>query len=276
MINLFSISVLIRTFNSARTLGSVLAGMPLQPGDQYLVVDSGSADDTLKIARQHGAKIINAEGPFNYSKSLNLGFRAAINPWVLVISSHSIPVVADFMEIYRRNLVQFPEDVVVGYAPATITGKSTFEEENEQTRYYTRDDYERVSGVCGNSNTIYRRRIWEELPFDENIRTAEDKIWLMEIIKRGCRFAYIPQARTINRNQASLRYMFRKGYSDALTLRKPGHKPMKLYQLGGALKNLAKKRVRGETDTSNWLRYSAHTFGQFFASYRREDNTPWK
>ncbi len=270
------ISIVIRTFNSARTLGSVLAGISLAPGDEYLVVDSGSSDATLDIARRHGAKIIKAEGPFNYSKSLNLGFRAATNPWVLVISSHSVPVVADFMEIYRRNLAQFPEDVVVGYAPATITGKSVFEEENEQTRYFNRDDYERVSRICGNGNTIYRRTIWEELPFDETIRTAEDKIWLLEIINRGHRFAYIPQARTLNRNQASLRYMFRKGYSDARTLRKPDHKPMKLYQLGGALKNIAKKRIRGEADTGNWLRYSAHTFGHFFGSYRSEDNTPWK
>ena len=276
MTNPFSISVLIRTFNSGKTLDSVLAGMTLQPGDEYIVVDSGSTDDTLKTARQHGAKIINASGPFNYSKSLNLGFRVANNPWVLVISSHSVPAVGDFMEIYRQNIAQFPADVVVGYAPATITGRSTFEPENEQTRYYAQADYERVSQVCGNGNTIYRRSIWEELPFDENIRTSEDKIWIMEIVRRGHRFAYVPQARTLNRNQASLRYMFRKGYSDALTLRRPGHKPMNLYQLGGALKNLTKKKLRGETDTGNWLRYGAHTFGQFFASYRREDNTPWK
>jgi rhamnosyltransferase len=270
------ISIVIRTFNSVKTLGSVLAGMALQPADEYIVVDSGSTDDTLEIARQHGAKIIIADGPFNYSKSLNLGFRSAVNPWVLVISSHSVPAVKDFMDIYRRNVAQFPADVVVGYAPATITGKSIFEVENEQTRYFSQADYARVSCVCGNGNTIYRRSIWEELPFDETIRTSEDKIWIMEIVRRDYRFAYVPQARTLNRNQASLRYMFRKGYSDALTLRRPGHKPMNLYELGGALKNLTTKKLRGETDTGNWLRYGAHTFGQFFASYRREDNTPWK
>jgi glycosyltransferase involved in cell wall biosynthesis len=270
------ISIVIRAYNSAKTLDSVLAGMSLLQEDEYIVVDSGSTDDTLKIAQRYGAKIIMATGSFNYSKSLNLGFQAAVNPWVLVISSHSIPAVPDFMDIYRRNIVQFPADVVVGYAPATITGRSTFEPENDQIRYYGRDDYIRVSEICGNGNTIYRRSLWEELPFDETIRTSEDKIWIMETIKRGHRFAYIPQARTLNRNQASLRYMFRKGYSDALTLRKPDHRPMNLYELGGALKNLAQKKWRGETDTGNWLRYSAHTFGQFFASYRDEDNTPWK
>ncbi|MEI9863117.1 MAG: hypothetical protein WDN00_00870 [Limisphaerales bacterium] len=108
---------------------------------------------------------------------------------------------------------------------------------------------------CGNANTIYRRSAWKSLPFDENIRTAEDKLWLREMFAAGGRIAIIPAARTLNCNQASLVYMFRKGYSDACARSQkdgesPGtpYRPMRLYDLAGALKNLLKQKLRGE----NW------------------------
>jgi hypothetical protein len=49
---------------------------------------------------------------------------------------------------------------------------------------------------------------------------------------------------------------------------------MKLWQLAGALKNLALPKARGEIGWGNWARYTAHILGQFIASYRSEDNTP--
>jgi len=269
-----SISIVIRTFNSAKTLGQVFDGMRLEKGDEFVVVDSGSTDATLEIAEKHGAKIVNAPKPFHYSKSLNLGFRAAINPWVLVMSSHCIPVVADFLGIHRREIATFAPDVVVGFAPSTLSGASDPALDREKTTFYSKDDYEKVCGVCGNANTIYRRSAWDELPFDETVRTAEDKLWIMEMSRRGYRFAYIPTARGVNRNQASLLYMFNKGYRDARSLRKYPFKPMSLWHLGGAWKNLAKQRIRGEIDSGNWIRCSAHALGQFLGAHRSEDNTP--
>jgi len=265
------ISVLIRTFNSEKTLDHVLAGIALAEGDEFLIVDSGSTDSTLKIAQKHGAKILIAPKPFNYSKSLNVGFKASTNPWVLVISSHCIPVVPDFLEIFRREAAAFAADVVVGYGPSSLSGKSDPGLNAENTTFFTQADYKRVSRVCGNSNTIYRHSAWEEWAFEENKKTAEDRLWIMEMARRGHHFAYIPTARGINKNQAPLTYMFWKGYRDARAI--PAHKPMSLYCFGGALKNMAKQKTSGEIGWSNWLRYTAHIFGQFFGSYQSEDNT---
>lgn len=268
------ISVVIRTFNSGKTLDQVLSGMAQEEGDEFIVVDSGSTDATLRIAEKHGAKIVIAQGPFHYSKSLNLGFQAAKNPWVLVISSHCIPVVPGFLGVFRREIAQFPQDVVAGYAPSTLSGKSDPGLDAEKISWLSKSDYKQASQVCGNGNTIYRRSAWEELPFDEEIRTAEDKLWIQEMLERGYRFAYIPTARGINRSQAPLRYMYIKGYRDArAAVRPPAYKPMSLYQFAGALKNLAKKKALGEIDLGNWARYTAHTFGQFFGSRGDQDNT---
>jgi glycosyltransferase involved in cell wall biosynthesis len=69
-----AISVVIRTRDSARTLERVILGLGRAEGDEVIVVDSGSRDATLDIARKLGAIIVPAPGPFNYSKSLNLWF----------------------------------------------------------------------------------------------------------------------------------------------------------------------------------------------------------
>ncbi|XHR28016.1 MAG: glycosyltransferase family 2 protein [Chthoniobacteraceae bacterium] len=265
------ISILIRTFNSEKTLGQVLCGIHLQEGDEFLVVDSGSTDSTLKIAGEYGAKILHAPKPFNYSKSLNIGFNAAVNPWVLVLSSHCVPIVPSFLEILRSEAAGLPQEVLVGYCPSTISGKSDPQLDPENTSIFAPGDYTRVRQVCGNGNTIYRKTAWEKLPFDETKKTAEDKLWIQEMVQRGYRFAYIPRARGINKNQASLKYMFWKGYRDERAL--PQHKPMSIYCLGGALKKIAMQKVSGEIDWGNWLRYSAHIMGEFFGSYRSSDNT---
>lgn len=266
-----AVSVLIRTFNSEKTLGRALSGIKLAEGDEYIVVDSGSTDSTLAIAAARGAQIIHAKGPFNYSKSLNLGFRAARNPWVFVVSSHSVSVVPNLIEIFRSAALAFPPDIAVGYGPNTLNGRGPFQD--EQVRYYDRESYKAIYALCGNGNTLYRRSAWEAIPFDENIRTAEDKIWLSSIIDHGYRSAFVSGARTINISHYSLRYMFMKGYSDR---RAEGSGPISLWGLCLSQGSHAKKFLHGGMPIGNWIRYSAHIVGQFFGSRQSQDNAPGK
>ncbi len=269
-----NISVLIRTYNSVKTLDRLLDGIVLLEGDECIIVDSGSSDGTLRIAEAYGARIIKAPPPFHYSKSLNLGFAAAKNSWVLVISSHCIPQVPDLLEIYRQEIVKFYKKVIVGYGPSTLSGKSDPEFDPKQTCIFTANDYERVSLICGNANTIYRKQAWEELPFNELIRTAEDKIWIMEMVAKGYHFAYIPQARGMNVNKGSLLYMFKKGYRDKRSLRGKDFIPMGFYHLAGGFKNLTLSLLKREIDYGNYIRCCSQLLGQFFGSYQKEDNSP--
>lgn len=283
---------MIRTRDSARTLKKVLDGLSASAGDEIIVVDSGSKDLTLDIARHCGASVVIATGPFNYSKSLNLGFSAAKNPWVLVLSSHAIPIVPQFIEAHRQAIKLFPQDVVVGYAPGDMNPTIQLADSSEIAKYFSRQDWGEINQICGNANTIYRRSAWQELPFDEQVRTSEDKIWMIEMAKRNYRFAVIPSAKALNQNQGSLRYMFNKGYSDrkaldtwinkwkelgnsvGQTIQPTALKPMTLWMLGGALKQHLLKKLKGEINLGNWIRYTAHILGTFFGSYTKKDNTP--
>ncbi len=268
-----AISVLIRTFNSAKTLGRTIEALDRMPGDEIIVVDSGSTDNTLQLAEQYGCVILRAPGPFNYSKSLNIGFRVARNEWVNVISSHHIPVVPDFLATFRRAAATFPPEVVVAYGPSTLTGEALETLDPEAIGIFFREDYDHTGYVCSNRNALYRRSVWEKFPFDETIITAEDLAWLIQAIDAGYGYAYVPRARGVNCNKGSLKHMFLKGFYESRCFRKPDHRPMRLWHLGGALKNLTKQRLQGKIDNGNWLRYSFHAFGQFFGT-RMPETTP--
>ena len=267
--NVSSISILIRAFNSEKTLGRLLSALKRQKGDEVLVIDSGSTDRTLDVAADHGARIFHAPPPFNYSKSLNIGFREAINSWVLVISSHSRPQVPDLLDIFRAAIVDLPEDVAVAYGPNTLTGMVPYK--GAKIKYYTRENYRTADIPCGNGNALYRKAAWEDVPFDENIRTAEDIQWMNEIFNRKQKIAFVFEARTINQSRYSLKYMFLKGYSD---MRAAPHAPMKWWMLFLALGSHTKRCLAGKAPFGNWIRYGAHILGQFFGSHQPRDNVP--
>jgi len=54
--------------------------------DEIIVVDSGSTDDSLEIARQKGARIVRTH-PSDFSSLRNLGAQKAIGKWLLYIDA---------------------------------------------------------------------------------------------------------------------------------------------------------------------------------------------
>jgi glycosyltransferase involved in cell wall biosynthesis len=76
------ISALIHTCDNEGSLGRALDS--LRPCDEVIVVDHGSRDETVKVAKEHGAKVINAvPGVSNGAYAQNTR-----NQWVLCLLPH--------------------------------------------------------------------------------------------------------------------------------------------------------------------------------------------
>lgn len=54
--------------------------------DEIIVVDAGSKDKTMEIAKSYGAKIINSEAN-DYANSRNLGLKNATSDWILYVDT---------------------------------------------------------------------------------------------------------------------------------------------------------------------------------------------
>ena len=74
------ISALIHTSNDALHLGRALDS--LRPCDEVVVVDHGSTDDTVKVAREHGARIVQGVNGVDHGAYA----QDASNDWLLCLS----------------------------------------------------------------------------------------------------------------------------------------------------------------------------------------------
>ena len=76
------VSIVLRTYNEQKHLNELLDGIRQQRGEgleiETVIVDSGSTDDTLKIAAKYPVKVVPIKKEeFSFGRSLNLGCAAA-------------------------------------------------------------------------------------------------------------------------------------------------------------------------------------------------------
>ena len=94
-------SIVIRAFNEEKHLGRLLEGISQQTIQdvQVILVDSGSTDNTVKIAIEKNVQVISIDpGDFTFGRSLNMGIEAAESDLVLIASAHVYPVYPDWIE----------------------------------------------------------------------------------------------------------------------------------------------------------------------------------
>lgn len=265
------ISVLIRTYDSARTLDDVLRRLPLEENDELIVVDSGSTDPTISLAQSYHARIVLLDRPFNYSAALNRGFEAATNDWVLVISSHSIPQSQNLIETVRNFTRSAPADFVVGYGICHVSALAA-SDRHELGNKPAENEFRglQVSDIGGNGLAVYRKSAWLQHKFNEQVATAEDLEWFLWAQAKGYKAARVAGANAIYRNQGSLAHMFRKGWNEVkqarILLRKQSDTiPHSFYGWVVGNLNFLKLTVERQLPLGSMLRQQSHLLGAFLA-----------
>jgi glycosyltransferase involved in cell wall biosynthesis len=81
---LLSASLIVR--DESRVLGDCLASIR-DVVDEIVVVDTGSVDDSVEIARRHGARVIRHEWRDDFADARNVGLDAARGEWILYIDA---------------------------------------------------------------------------------------------------------------------------------------------------------------------------------------------
>jgi len=112
----YTISAVIRTYNEAKYVGQVIETIRSQEkfGDvvEIVVVDSGSTDTTVDIAKSHRVRLIEIpQEEFNYSKSLNQGIENSTGDLIVILSAHSVPLTNRWLQ---TMVAHFEERTVAG------------------------------------------------------------------------------------------------------------------------------------------------------------------
>jgi len=258
------ISILIRTSNSEKPLRVLLSRLQLASQDEIILVDTGSKDGTVALAKQAGARVIRNEEPFNYSRTLNLGFEAAKNKQVLVLSVHCTPVNSDFLERYRKALLQLPEAWAVVYGMQVLS-----------RRQY--DRYDKTVEVCGgteiltrlsgggNPNALYSKRAWEMHRFDESLKTGEDAEWRNWVAGTDLVSAKAAEACVFYRHPRGPIYRFKKA-CDEVWISGDDSEPLSVLHLAICLASATRHLLWEEFLPRAWIGQVSHFLGTFVAS----------
>lgn len=63
--------------------------------DEIIVVDTGSSDRTVEIAREHGARVLHHEWTGDFAAARNVSFEAATGDWVMYLDADEVLVEED-------------------------------------------------------------------------------------------------------------------------------------------------------------------------------------
>lgn len=174
-------TVIVRAKNEERFVARALESLRAQTVvPEIIVIDSGSTDRTVAIARELCDRLIEIPAErFTYGFALNLGAREARAPVHFALSAHCVAARRDWIE---RSLSHYERADVAGTNGPWPRGG----EETPRTLYQDLA-HARANPHVGFSNhaSSWRACVWERFPFDETLRYAEDKEWALRVLEAG-------------------------------------------------------------------------------------------
>jgi glycosyltransferase involved in cell wall biosynthesis len=194
--NKSKVSIIIRTKNEERWISSCLKSVYSQKyrDFQVILVDNETEDNTLKKAKKFPVNKIVSVKEYLPGKALNEGIKVSKGEYIVCLSGHCIPV----NNMWLGNLVAALEedDSYAGvYGRQEPMSFSAPADKRDLVIVFGLDrKIQTKDSFFHNANSIIRRELWENVPFDETITNIEDRIWAQEMLNRGYKLLYEPEA----------------------------------------------------------------------------------
>jgi rhamnosyltransferase len=190
------ISIVVRTKNEERWIGRCIAALQQQdhPDFEIVVVDNESADGTTRIVEKAGCRLLTiADRDFTHGRSINLGVTASRGDLVAVLSGHCIPAHDKWL---RRMAMPFRDARVAGVygRQEPLPDTSDFDKRDLWTTFGLDRRRQVQDYFFHNANSMIRRDVWDQAPFNEDLSGVEDRDWARRVLELGYHVVYEPAA----------------------------------------------------------------------------------
>ena len=211
------ISVIIRALNEGKYIGACVQSIinqDLSLPYEVILVDSGSKDDTVKIAEELGCKVIAIpKNDFTFGRALNTGIRNAKFDIIISISAHCIPIGNQWMIHLVEPLIQKRGAMSFGkhFAPES----SRCSEISYFSAKYHGESRQIFRPLLNNGNSAFLKSQWENHPFDETLPAQEDMEFCLWHMKNSSATLYFSASAAVthyhnDRNQVLYQRLYKE------------------------------------------------------------------
>ncbi len=198
------ISVVVPVKDGERYLDELLQALAREGVDEVLVIDSGSRDRSLEIARAAGVELLQIDpAEFGHGRTRNLGAERTSGELICFLTQDATPV-PGWLGAYREA---FALDAHVGAAygphlPREDTSPMIARELSEFFTGFATGGAPVVQGrgdptFLSNVNACYARACWEEIRFRE-VHYSEDQAFGSDLLAAGWAKVYHPGAAVLH------------------------------------------------------------------------------
>lgn len=215
-------SIIIRSFNEERHIGRLLDGISKQltPFDhEVILVDSGSTDATVYIAKKLGAKIVSIKPEdFSFGRALNIGCKEASGKFLLFASAHVYPIYTDWLEKMIKPFENKNTALVYGRQVGNEITK--FSEHRVFAKWFpSQSNYNQATPFCNNANCAIRKTLWQQQPFDELLTGLEDLDWAKKITNQDLGIVYEADAVIVHVHEETFTKIKNRYQREAIALK---------------------------------------------------------
>lgn len=229
-------SVLIPVKNGGALFGDVLDAILAQDAPwpfEIIVVDSGSRDASIALARQRGVRVETIPSvEFGHGRTRNLLASLAQGKFLVFVTQDARPASPHWL----RHLVQACDvapDVAGAFGPHRAHPEARWVTQRELDLHFAGfgdkqsvvrlDDRERFSRDPGyrqwlhffsSNNACIRRSVWERNPLPE-VAFAEDQTWALRVIEAGFAKAFSPQAAVFHSHDFGVWETLQRNFDEA-------------------------------------------------------------
>ncbi len=195
---------------------------------EIIVIDSGSAPETLALLRRSPVKLhcIQPE-EFNHGETRNLGVRLALGEFVVMSVQDAWPVDDRWLE---RMLAHFADPNVGGVCGQQVVPHEPDKNPLQWFRPYSQPAPEKIqfanpadfqqlppaeqAALCSwdDVTAMYRRSVLRAIPF-QRVDFSEDGIWARDALLRGQALVYDYSARVYHYHSETFSFRFRRTFT---------------------------------------------------------------